>query len=310
MGGATGLRIAECGLTAIRNPQSALPKGHPRNPLTMRLFTTLALCFALIAPPCATTQVFEEDSAKAATQPLFTAEDAFFAGGVVFATLAIAPLDKRFADYLQGSPQTNRFFRRLSVTVEAIAQPGAYLIGAGLYGIGRLGGNERMAELGLRGTEAIVFGLLLTNALKVGAGRQRPYVNRDKPHNFGFLRGWKQEQYRSFPSGHSLIAFAAAAAVTEETRHWWPKSAWYIGPAMYGGATLVALSRMYNNRHWASDVMIGGLVGTFAGLKVVKYHRTHPDNRVDRWLLGVMATPEGDAGWVARPLVMKQVGYK
>jgi membrane-associated phospholipid phosphatase len=271
----------------------------------MRLFTTLVLCLALVTPPRAASQVFEEDSAKAAAQPLFTAEDAFFAGSVIFATVAIAPLDKAFADYLQGSPQTNRFFRRLSVTVEAIAQPGAYLIGTGLYAIGRLGGNERMAELGLHGTEAIVFGLLLTNALKVGAGRQRPYVNRDKPHNFGFMRGWKQEQYRSFPSGHTLIAFAAAAAVTEETRHWWPNSVWYIGPGMYGGATLVALSRMYNNRHWASDVIIGGLIGTFAGLKVVKYHRTHPENRVDRWLLGVMVVPEGETGWAPRPIVMR-----
>jgi membrane-associated phospholipid phosphatase len=81
---------------------------------------------------------------------------------------------------------------------------------------------------------------------------------------------------------------------------------WYIGSAMYGGATLVGLSRMYNNRHWASDVMIGGLIGTFAGLKVVKYHRTHPDNRVDRWLLGVTATPGESSGWVARPLVMRR----
>mgnify|MGYP006160559091 CR=1 FL=1 len=42
-------------------------------------------------------------------------------------------------------------------------------------------------------------------------------------------------------------------------------------------------------------VLIGGLIGTFAGLKVVKYHHTHPDNRVDRWLLGVTFVPEGDA---------------
>jgi membrane-associated phospholipid phosphatase len=282
----------------------AMDQSAVRNHLPMRLFPTLALCFALIAPPCATAQVFEDDSAKAAREPLFTAEDVFFAGGVIFATLAIAPLDKAFADYLQGAPQTNRFFRRLSVTVEAIAHPGAYLIGTGLYAIGRLGGNERMAELGLHGTEAIIFGLLLTTTIKIGAGRQRPYVNRDQPHNFGFMRGWKQEQYRSFPSGHTLIAFAAAAAVTEETRRWWPKSVWYIGPTMYGGATLVGLSRMYNNRHWVSDVMIGGLIGTFAGLKVVKYHSTHPENRVDRWLLGVTVAPAEPSGWVARPLVI------
>jgi membrane-associated phospholipid phosphatase len=63
---------------------------------------------------------------------------------------------------------------------------------------------------------------------------------------------------------------------------------------------------MYDNKHWASDVMIGGLIGTFAGLKVVKYHHTHPDNRIDRWLLGVTVVPEGQAGWVARPLIARR----
>jgi membrane-associated phospholipid phosphatase len=194
----------------------------------------------------------------------------------------------------------------VATIVEAIAEPGALLIGGGLYGIGRLADNERMADLGLHGTEAIIVGLLLTGAIKVSAGRQRPYVDRDRPHSFGFFRGWKNEEYRSFPSGHALIAFAAAAAVTNETDRWWPGSTWYIAPAMYGGAMLVALSRMYDNKHWASDVMIGGLIGTFAGLKVVKYHHTHPDNRVDRWLLGVTFAPEGDAGWAGRPLVMRR----
>lgn len=270
----------------------------------MRVLTTLALGLALISPARAPAQVFE-DSLKASEAPLFTAEDAFFAGGVIFATLAVAPLDKSLADYVQGHPQQNRFFRKVAKIVETIAEPGALLIGGGLYGIGRLGGNERMADLGLHGTEAIIVGLLLTSAIKVGAGRQRPYVNRDSPHSFGFLRGWNREQYRSFPSGHSLIAFAAAAAVTNETNRWWPESTWYIAPAMYGGALLVGLSRLYDNKHWASDVMIGGLIGTFAGLKVVKYHHTHPDNRVDRWLLGVTFAPEGDAGWAGRPLVMR-----
>jgi membrane-associated phospholipid phosphatase len=271
----------------------------------MRLFTTLALSLALAIPPCLPAQV-SQDSLEASQEPLFTAEDALFAGGVLFATLAVAPLDKRFADYLQGAPQTNRFFRRVARVVEAIAEPGAFFIGAALYGAGKLAGNERMADLGLHGTEAIVVGLLVTNTFKVAVGRQRPYVDIDKPHNFGFMRGWKQPQYRSFPSGHALIGFAAAAAVTDETRRWWPTSVWYIGPMMYGGAGLIALSRMYDNKHWASDVMIGGLIGTFAGLKIVKYHHTHPDNRIDRWLLGVMVVPEGQAGWVARPLVARQ----
>ena len=83
--------------------------------------------------------------------------------------------------------------------------------------------------------------------------------------------------------------------MTSETSRWWPSSTWIIGPALYGGAALAGVSRMYNNRHWASDVLVGAGIGTFAGLKVVRYQHSHPGNRVDRWMLAgsLIPTPEG-----------------
>jgi membrane-associated phospholipid phosphatase len=65
---------------------------------------------------------------------------------------------------------------------------------------------------------------------------------------------------------------------------------------MYGGATLVGLSRMYHNRHWASDVALGAGIGTFSGLKVVKYSHSHPDNLFDRIILRTSAAPDGRGG--------------
>ncbi len=43
---------------------------------------------------------------------------------------------------------------------------------------------------------------------------------------------------------------------------------------------------MYHNAHWASDVALGAGIGTFSGLKVVRYNHSHPKNRLDRLLLG------------------------
>src|SRR5258705_435088 len=70
----------------------------------------------------------------------------------------------------------------------------------------------------------------------------------------------------------------------------------YVAPVMYGGATLVGLSRMFHNRHWASDVALGAGIGTFSGLKVVKYSHAHPDNMVDRIILHTTAAPDGRGG--------------
>ena len=131
--------------------------------------------------------------------------------------------------------------------------------------------------------------------LKWTAGRARPYNDVEKPHDFSFGRGTRADDYRSFPSGHSTAGFAAAAAVVSETSRWWPKSTWYIGPAMYGGAALIGLSRMYNNKHWGSDVWMGAAIGTFAGRKIVEYHHSHPNNRIDKWLLSGSIT-RGESG--------------
>ena len=57
------------------------------------------------------------------------------------------------------------------------------------------------------------------------------------------------------------------------------------GTVFYGGATLMGLSRIYNNQHWASDVMAGAAIGTLIGTKVVKYTHSNPGNRIDSKLI-------------------------
>ena len=71
---------------------------------------------------------------------------------------------------------------------------------------------------------------------------------------------------------------------------------WVVGPLMYAGATAVGLSRMYHNKHWASDVVIGAAIGTFSGRKVVQYAHGHPGNLIDRVILRTSVVPDGNGG--------------
>ncbi len=242
------------------------------------------------------------DTTAISTDPLFVRRDAYYAAGFMVATLAAAPLDRHFAARLQRPwVQENRFLSRTAAVFRFVGGPGAYVIGASLYGAGRAFDNERMADLGLHGTEALVIGHLTGLVLKGTFGRARPYVSEDDPNPFqfklgrGFLRG---EDFRSFPSGHSVGGFAAAAAAVTEAKRWWPEANWAVAPIMYGGAALIGMSRMYNNKHWASDVITGALIGSLAGRKVVRYHHSHPANRIDDWLLAGSISP-GDNGALA-----------
>jgi membrane-associated phospholipid phosphatase len=238
------------------------------------------------------------DTTSHAPAPLFTRRDAYIAAGFTVGTIALFPLDRHVALRLQDSTaQANRFFHHAATGLEVFTSPGALAIGGSLYAVGRIGHYQRVADLGLHGTEAIVLATVVTGALKGAAGRARPFVVNDtNPRNFKFGRGFTKDGYTSFPSGHTTTAFAAASAVTEETSRWWPRSTWYIAPVMYGGATLVGLSRMYHNKHWASDVILGAGIGTFSGLKVVQYQHSHPRSRLDRWLLGTTVGPDGAGG--------------
>jgi membrane-associated phospholipid phosphatase len=154
-----------------------------------------------------------------------------------------------------------------------------------MYAVGRLG-HTHLADAGLHGAEAVLVSATATGLLKIMAGRARPYVSADtNAHDFAFGRGTRGHDYESFPSGHASATFAFASALTVESARWWSHATWWIAPLAYGGAALVGASRVYDNEHWASDVIAGAAIGTLSGLVVARFNRSHPKNRIDRWLL-------------------------
>jgi len=66
-----------------------------------------------------------------------------------------------------------------------------------------------------------------------------------------------ESNLNSFPSGHTATAFAGAEFMWQEYKD---KSVWY-GISAYAVATGTGIFRMYNNKHWLSDVAAGAGVG-------------------------------------------------
>lgn len=256
----------------------------------------LIVAFTLLPPASALGQ------ADTITPPrrLFTERDAVLVAAFIVGGYFTRPLDKHFAERLQTpSAQDRRNLHKAASVVEGIAVPGAFYIGGGLYLGGRVARSHKLADLGLHSTEALLIGEALGGLMKGFFGRQRPNANPDtlNPDNWQLFRGFgRSDGYRSFPSGHTVAGFAAAAVVTAEMSRWHPETRWIVGSVVYTGAGLVGLSRMYNNRHWASDVLAGAGIGIFAGNKVVRYHHSHPGNRLDEWLVNFSLTPQAGIG--------------
>lgn len=252
------------------------------------------LCLALAAPGVVRAQTPMPHDSVHAAKTLFTYRDAALAAGFAGLTVAMFPIDKSVAGRLQNpNAQANRFFENASTDVRLLADPGGLIISLSMYGAGRVGHWKNVADFGLHATEAIAVAGITTTFLKGVAGRARPFVSIDtNPRDFHFGRGFTNGNFQSFPSGHTTAAFALASTVTSESQRWWPHQTWIVAPTMYGAATLVGLSRMYNNKHWASDVALGAAIGTFAGIKVVRYNHGHPSNMIDRFFLGTTKNGE------------------
>ena len=232
--------------------------------------------------------------------PLFNGRDVVRAAGFAGLTVAMFPLDRSIARRLTNErSKANRFLNGSSKGVELIADPGSIIIGSSLYLVGRFTNHPDIEDLGWHGTEAVLLGGATAWVLKGLTGRARPFVTGDSTaHDFKFGGGFGNADRQSFPSGHTTAAFAAAAAVTSEAERMWPHHFWLVAPAMYGGASLVGVSRMYHDKHWASDVALGAAIGTFSGLKVVRYSHAHPQNFLDRAILraDVQQWPDGNRG--------------
>jgi membrane-associated phospholipid phosphatase len=257
------------------------------------LFAALIACAPALASAQSTLPSEPAKSDSAHRPSLFTRTDPLILGAFIAGALAIRPLDSKIANEIrEPEAQHNKTASNAAKAFNFLGSPGTLIAGAAMYGVGRIGHFERVADLGLHTTEAIVVSAGVTYVIKGLAGRQRPsHAGVDDPDDFSLGGGFKKGSSSSFPSGHATAAFATATVVTLETHRWWPKSTWYVAPIMYGGATMVGVARLYTNAHWASDVVMGAGIGTLTALKVVRYnHLTNPDNRVNRWLLTAVPT--------------------
>jgi len=150
---------------------------------------------------------------------------------------------------------------------------------AALGGYGFLFNNKKMQTTTLLATQAYITSGLIETLAKTVTGRQRPsYYNPNHPepepyfHGPFYKKGFDVSGHAvnsSFPSGHTTVIFAAATVFAKEYKNipWVPVVA-------YSAASLVGVSRITENKHWTTDVIVGATLGYLCGAQVVNnYHR-------------------------------------
>ena len=134
-----------------------------------------------------------------------------------------------------------------------------YVVGAGLpvglFVAGMIKGDKQLKRNAYEVTGALAIQFITTAIMKRAFDRRRPwekYPNEIFPY--------KHSGGKSFPSGHTSMAFSLATSVTLEYKKW------YIGVPAYLWAGSVGYSRIYLGVHYFSDVAGGAIVGTGSAL--------------------------------------------
>ncbi len=110
------------------------------------------------------------------------------------------------------------------------------------------GGDDRLTAIACAGSAALV-GIGVFKSLKKLSGRRRPC--EIEPHCWAKLL--PPDQF-SFPSGHTITAFAVAIALAE----FYPA----LSPALLFCAVSIAASRILLGMHFLSDVVVGAILGS------------------------------------------------
>ena len=169
------------------------------------------------------------------------------------AAAAVHPIDDEVNAHLAGSDAADKFFAPGKYIGSFYVQVGT---AAGLYVVGRYmmphepgtPRTNKITHLGFDMTRALIVSQTLTQGMKQAFRRDRP-----------------NGECCGLPSGHASAAFATAAVFE---RHLGYRASW----PMFLAATYVATSRLHDDVHFLSDVLLGSALGMASGWTVVGRH--------------------------------------
>ncbi|MBI1920114.1 MAG: phosphatase PAP2 family protein [Geobacter sp.] len=207
-----------------------------------------------------------DEAVEVATTPFDT--DGYGLWGTIAVGGAVG-LTYLFDEDIREKVQANR-----SGTLDTAADIGSVVgnpllhlgIAGAIYGGGILADSPALRETGAMLGEAALLADATSFVLKQAIGRGRPFAANDK----GSFRPFQfKSDYDSLPSMHVASSFAMASVLSSTTENLGYKLLYYTS------ATFVGFSRIYEDKHWASDIVLGAAVGELCGRIVTKYHDSH-----------------------------------
>jgi membrane-associated phospholipid phosphatase len=181
--------------------------------------------------------------------------------GTLTATTFLAmPFDERIAESSQGNQRFVFLGNMGTLYGEWYSIVG---VAAAFEVYGLIAKDSIAKKITIELLQAGIYSELLTEVIKVTVGRARPYRNEGA---FSFSPFTLDASFQSMPSGHTTSAFALSTVMSRHAK----TTFWKIIAYLPAGLTMFA--RVYQDKHWVSDEILGAGIGFFVGNWVVDLH--------------------------------------
>lgn len=189
-----------------------------------------------------------------------------YAAGAMGFTFGLAWLDDEALDVMH---DVNRgLVKEFFLVVDTLGGPIINVPVVAAAGISLLTNNQRFQDAAWTSLQTLVYAGVLGYVLKGIFGRDRPIWTEDT-YAFFARTGMNPvvaEGNSSFPSGHAISSFGIIT----------PWVLYYPSPFTYALYIIPAgttLSRLSHSRHWATDVVVGTVIGITMGRWLTARHK-------------------------------------
>ncbi len=138
-----------------------------------------------------------------------------------------------------------------------------YMITGAVYITGLATRNEKLRRTGVLLISSASAAGFLQQFFKSAVGRARPLSGLSKDTFSPLWSGDKD--FHSFPSGHAILAFSNAYAIAKQFRNPWVKA------GIYTVGMVPGISRLWEGKHWLSDVALSVAVSIFTVEAIDRY---------------------------------------
>lgn len=214
----------------------------------------------------------------------FSRNDWIIFGGVAGGTAGLMFLDESIQSMTLRNQQSDLYDASIDLawTGHLIAAD----IASGLvYLSGLLSRNDELRVTGRMMGQSLIYAGTVALVLRLLTGRRWPAA---KEGAFSFDTWPPDNTYHAFPSGHTVVVFALATVLAHQI------DSWPVTVLLYGTAVASGLGRIYLDQHWASDILLGAVLGFTTGRFVLS-------REVERRAVERRAVEDDGLNWTLTP---------